>query len=74
MSAGGQPIPDPHEALHLKAGLLVLSVILLAANLRAAVNVIGPLLPAIRADLMLNGAVAGRPACSGAGRTANPAA
>ena len=35
--------------------LTVVAVMLLAVNLRASVNVIGPLLPAIRADLGLSG-------------------
>jgi CP family cyanate transporter-like MFS transporter len=39
--------------------LLVVAVVLLAVNLRAAVNVIGPLLPAIRDELNLSGAGAG---------------
>ena len=39
--------------------LLVVAVVLLAVNLRAAVNMIGPLLPTIRDELNLSGAGAG---------------
>ena len=47
------------EALHVRVDLAVLAVIRLAVDLRAAVNVIGPLLPEIRADLGLSGPAAG---------------
>lgn len=46
---GLQPSPD------LPRWVLVIAVVLLAANLRTAVNVIGPLLPSIRDDLGLTG-------------------
>ncbi len=39
--------------------LALIGIILLAANLRAAVNVLGPILPAIRADLGLTGVQVG---------------
>jgi MFS transporter, CP family, cyanate transporter len=50
--------PSP-AAGRLPLWLLVVAVILLAANLRAAVNVIGPVLPEMRRELDLSGAGTG---------------
>lgn len=44
-----------HESRTIPVALAVVAVLLLAANLRASVNVLGPLLPAIRSDLDLSG-------------------
>ncbi len=58
MTGGNGGVDLEHARLPVRAGLLLVGVLLIGANLRTAITSVGPLLGDIRVDLGIGGAVA----------------
>lgn len=58
MPSSPAPVPRAHGEVATRGGLMLAGVLLLAANLRAGITSVGPVMGEIRADLGISGAAA----------------